>query len=306
MQFLTSHQRGILLMIIAPTLWSMAGVLTRHLDAARGFEVTFWRSLFSGLFVAGALLYQQGFGKTVATIRAGGRLGVLSGMMWCVMFVCFMIALTRTTVANTLIVMSVSPLLTAFLAWIVLGQRIAPRTWAAIAAAFAGIAWMFASSVSEVEGKHLVGMLIAGAVPVAAAINLIAIKRAGHGVDLIPSVLLGSVFAAALMLPMAWPMQTSLHDIGILAVLGFFQLGLPCMLMVRAMRNLSAPEVSLLSLLEVLLGPIWAWLWAAEVPSQETLVGGAVVLGALVFNELAGMRKVSVGSSFTPPSQPSP
>lgn len=290
MPLLTSHQRAILLMIIAPTLWSIAGVLTRHLDSARGFELTFWRSLFSGIFVAGALLYQQGAWRAVQTVRAVGALGVLSGLMWSVMFVCFMFALTRTTVANTLIVMSVSPLLTAFLAWLILKERVAPRTWLAIVAACIGISWMFVNSLSEVGGQHLVGMLIAGAVPVAAAVNLIAIKRAGHGVDLIPAVLLGSMFSAALMLPFAWPLQTSLHDIGILAILGFFQLGLPCMLMVKAMKNLSAPEVSLLALLEVLLGPLWAWLGAGEVPAQETLIGGAVVMAALVFNELSPSR----------------
>ena len=76
----------------------------------------------------------------------------------------------------------------------------------------------------------------------------------------------------------------------ILAMLGFFQLGLPCMLMVRAARSLSAPEISLLALLEVLLGPIWAWLGAGEVPASATLLGGAVVLTALVFNEIADMR----------------
>jgi len=291
MPLMTSHQRAILLMIIAPTLWSIAGVLTRHLDSAQGFEVTFWRSLFSGLFVAGALLYQQGAARTVATIRRAGGMGVLSGLMWSVMFVCFMVALTRTTVANTLIVMSVSPLLTAFLAWVILKERVAPRTWLAIGAAFVGISWMFVNSMSEVGGKHLVGMMIAGAVPIAAAVNLIAIKRAGHGVDLIPAVLLGSVFSAALMLPIAWPLNTSLHDILILATLGFFQLGLPCMLMVKAMKHLSAPEVSLLALLEVLLGPLWAWLGAGEVPAQETLIGGAVVMAALVFNELAPSGK---------------
>lgn len=281
-------------MIIAPTLWSIAGVLTRHLDAARGFEITFWRSLFSAIFVAGALLYQLGPGRAAQTIRSLGGLGLLSGLMWCVMFICFMIALTRTTVANTLIVMSVSPLLTAFLAWLLLKQHIAWRTWMAIAAASAGIAWMFVSGMSKVDGQHLVGMAIAFAVPVAAAINLVAIKRAGHGVDLIPAVLLGSVFSAVLMLPFAWPLQTSLHDIGILAILGFFQLGLPCMLMVKAMKHLSAPEVSLLALLEVLLGPIWAWLGAGEVPARETLTGGVLVIGALMFNELAAMRAAPV------------
>jgi drug/metabolite transporter (DMT)-like permease len=296
MPLMTSHQRAILLMIIAPTLWSIAGVFTRHLDAARGVEITFWRSFFSGVFVAAALVSQQGFGKALGTVRALGALGILSGMMWAVMFVCFMIALTKTTVANTLIVMSVSPLLTAFLAWLLLKQHIAQRTWLAIMAAFIGILWMFVRGMSDVGGQHLIGMLIAGAVPVAAAINLIAIKRAGHGVDLIPAVLLGSVFSAGLMLPLAWPLQASLHDIGILAILGFFQLGLPCMLMVRAAKSLSAPEVSLLALLEVLLGPLWTWLGAGEVPAQETMMGGAIVMAALVFNELAAMRTVSVNT----------
>lgn len=297
MSILTSHQRAILLMIIAPTMWSIAGVLTRHLDDAHSFEITFWRSFFSATFVAIALVSQEGWSKALGTVRAVGAIGILSGMMWCVMFVCFMIALTKTTVANTLIVMSVAPLLTAFLAWVFLKQNIPQRTWLAIFAALIGIVWMFMHGMSAVGGQHLTGMLIACAVPVASAINLIAIKRAGHGVDLIPAVLLGSIFSAGLMLPLAWPLQTSLHDIGILATLGFFQLGLPCMLMVRATRSLTAPEVSLLALLEVLLGPLWTWLGAGEVPARETLIGGAVVMSALVFNELAAMRAVSLSGA---------
>lgn len=279
-----------LLMIIAPALWSMAGVVTRHLDAAQGFEVTFWRSAFSALFVALALIAQEGVGGSMATVRAVGMLGIVSGLMWCVMFSCFMIALTRTTVANTLIVMSVSPLFTAFLAWLLLKQQIPRRTWLAILAAFGGIVWMFIKGIDEVGGRHLVGMLIAAGVPVAASINLIAIKRAGHGVDLIPAIFLGSAFSAALMLPFAWPLQATLHDVGLLALLGFFQLGFPCMLMVRAAKNLSAPEVALLALLEVLLGPLWAWLGAGEVPAEETLVGGAIVIVALLLNEIAAMH----------------
>lgn len=290
MPLLTTHQRALLLMIIAPTLWSIAGVITRHLDAARGFEVTFWRSLFSAVAVAIVLVGQQGVARAANTIRSAGLTGVLSGMMWCVMFVCFMIALTKATVANTLIVMSVAPLLTAFLAWVVLKQQIPPRTWLAIAAAFIGILWMFVNGMSNVDGQHLIGMLIAAAVPVASAVNLIILKRAGQGIDLMPAVFLGSVFSALLMLPFAWPLQASLHDVGLLAVLGFFQLGLPCLLMVKATKSLSAPEVALLSLLEVLLGPLWTWLGAGEVPARETLLGGGVVMAALVLNEIAALR----------------
>jgi drug/metabolite transporter (DMT)-like permease len=290
MQNPVAHRRAVMLMIIATTLWSIAGVITRHLQVAHGYEVTFWRSVFAGLFVAIALLIQQR-GRAVAGVKAVGRLGLVSGLMWCVMFCCFMIALTLTTVANTLIVMSVSPLLTAFLAWLVLKQKIVARTWLAIAAAFGGIVWMFAGNLKQIDATQLMGMTIAMGVPVAASINVIALKRAGHGVDLIPAVLLGAVFSSLLMLPLIWPSHVSLHDLALLATLGFLQLGFPCMLMVRASKNLSAPEISLLGLLEVLLGPIWAWLGAGEVPAQATLIGGAVVLAALVMNELAALRK---------------
>lgn len=287
-------------MCAATTLWSIAGVLTRQLDHAGGFEVTFWRSVFAGIFVALALIVQQR-GKAVAGVRAVGRWGVVSGLMWCVMFCCFMIALTLTTVANTLIVMSTSPLLTALLAWLVLRHAIALRTWGAITAAFAGIVWMFAGSMSQVDARQLGGMLIAMGVPVAASINVVALKKAGKGVDLIPAVLLGAVFSAVLMLPLMWPAQASGHDIAILALLGVVQLGFPCMLMVAASRGLSAPEIGLLGLIEVLLGPVWAWLGAGEVPAQATLIGGAVVLAALVLNEVAALREAGAGDEMPPP-----
>ena len=289
MPLLKPHMRAIVLMVCAATLWSMAGVLTRHLERAQGFEVTFWRSVFAALFVAAALAWQQR-GQTLALLRRLGRAGIVSGLMWCVMFCCFMIALTMTTVANTLIVMSISPLLTALLAWIVLRQRIAARTWLAILMAAFGMIWMFAGSLSQVGGRELAGMAVALGVPLAASVNVITMKKAGQAIDLVPAVLLGGVFSAVLMLPLAWPLQSSAHDIGILAALGFFQLGFPCMLMVIAARSLSAPELSLLALIEVVLGPLWAWLGAGETPMQQTLVGGAIVLAALVANEVAALR----------------
>jgi drug/metabolite transporter (DMT)-like permease len=289
-----THRRAVVLMVCAATLWSIAGVLTRQVEVAHDFEITFWRSFFSAIFVAGALVWQQGAARAVSTVLAVGRLGLLSGLMWAVMFTCFMIALTKTTVANTLVMMSISPLLTAVLAWLVLNQSVLLRTWCAIAVALVGVVWMFMHGMHDASGPHLLGMLIALAVPVAAAVNLIAIKKAGHGIDLIPAVLLGSVFSAVMVLPFAWPLSGSGHDVAIMAVLGFFQLGLPCMVMVKATGTLSAPEISLLALLEVLLGPIWAWLGAGEVPAAQTLSGGAVVMAALVFNALSAMRPAAV------------
>lgn len=281
-----SHRRALLLMVCAATLWSIAGVFTRHLDEVRGFEITFWRSLFTALFVGLALVWRQR-GNFVANVCKVGRIGMLSAFMWGIMYSAFMMALTMTTVANTLVVDSITPFLTVIFAWLFLGQRTPLRTWLAISLAFLGIVWMFAGSITEFGNAHLAGMAVALIVPVAAASNFVIFKKAGQNVDLIPTVMLGALVSVCLTLPLALPLRASLHDIGIMAILGVFQLGLPCMLLVRASQTLSAPEISLLAMLEIVLGPLWAWLGAGEVPSQATLVGGAFVLAALAFNELA-------------------
>ncbi len=275
-------------MVITPLLWSTAGIVTRHLTPelqhSGRFEITFWRSLFAALWVGGYLagVRHDLFGA----VRRAGRAGLISGAMWCVMFSAFMLALMLTTVANTLIVMSVGPLTTALLARAWLRHPIAPRTWLAIAIAMAGMVWMFAGSFRSDGGVHVAGMLIAFAVPIAAAVNLVTIQKSAGEVDLIPAVFLGGLFSVALMIVPAWPLHAGARDIFLLALLGFFQLGLPCTLMLVAARNLSATEISLLALLEVVLGPFWAWLGAGEVPARETLTGGSLVLAALVGNEL--------------------
>ena len=283
-----AHRRAIALMASAATLWSIAGVVTRQLESAGRWEVAFWRSVFAAGFVLAALLFTRGRSLRDA-LRANGGYVVLSGAMWAVMFTAFMLALMTTSTANTLIVNSIAPLLTALLARAVLREPIAPRTWAAITLAIAGMLWMFGSGFTGGDPRHAAGMLIALAVPLAAAVNFITLKHAGRSVDLIPAVLLGAVFSAMLTLPFALPLRANAHDLALLALLGCFQLGLPCMLMVRASRHLSAPEIALLALLEVVLGPLWAWLGAGETPAAATLAGGALVIAALLLNELAAL-----------------
>lgn len=291
-----AHRRAIILMIIAPTLWSIAGVVTRHLSPelqAHGrFEITFWRSVFAAIFVGGFLLFVQR--DFAGSLRRAGIAGLLSGAMWAIMFTCFMLALTLTSTANTLIVLAIGPLTTALLARAVLKAPIPPRTWAAIAIAMVGIGAMFADSLRIESRAAVLGMLIAFATPFAAAINVVILKKRGKSVDLLPAVFLGGTISAALVLPFAWPFMADARDVALLALLGFFQLGLPCMLLVIAARQLSATEVALLALLEVVLGPLWAWLGAGEIPASSALFGGALVLSALLFNELVAARRTSL------------
>jgi drug/metabolite transporter (DMT)-like permease len=281
------HRNALLVLLLCTFLWSTAGVATRQLESADGFEIAFWRSLFCAVFVV-LVMVARHRGRWVAQVAATGLPGLLSGLMWAVMFTCFMLGLARTTVANVLVVMAAAPLLAALLGLVVLRERVLPRTWVAIAIAAAGIVWMVRDGLSS-EG--LSGMAIAFAVPVASAINIVLLKRIGARVDLVPAVLLGALFSCIVTLPLAWPLaQASAHDLAILAALGVFQLAVPCMLMVGAAKHLAPHEIALLGLLEVVLGPLWAWLGAGEQPSGATLQGGALVLAALALNELAAFR----------------
>ncbi len=114
---------------------------------------------------------------------------------------------------------------------------------------------------------------------------------------MLPAVLIGALLSSAFTLPLAYPFRASAHDIGLLAMLGVVQLAIPCLLLVRLSRVLSAPEIALLGLLEVVFGVAWAWLGAGEQPGTSTLTGGALVLGALIANEALALHAREAGAS---------
>ncbi len=278
------HRRAVMTLVLCCFLWSIAGIVTRNLDSAKSFEVTFWRSFFCMVALIIWFIWNEGYAAW-AHIRSSGRAGFISGVCWAVMFTCFMIALTLTSTANTLVVNSLSPLITALLAWIVLKSPIPGRTWLSIAVAIVGTGIMFGSAIEGKTGAAL-GMMIAFGVPVAAAINLINLKKNGEHIDLAPAVLIGAIISCLVMLPLSFPFAASVKDIALLAVLGVFQLAIPCVLLIRAAKHLSAPETALLGMIEVIIGPLWTWLFVGENPSSATLIGGTVVIAALVLNEV--------------------
>jgi len=291
-----THSRAVLLMVAITLMWSIAGVVTRHLESARSFEVTFWRSFFTLLSLMVILPLFQGR-EVFSRIRHGGRALWISGFCWSFMFTAFMMALTLTSVANVLITLAVGPFLTALLARVVIGHRIAMRTWLAIAVAGLGIAWMFGGDLqANGDGSQLAGTLVALLVPMAGAINWTVVQRSqaqGDKVDLVPAVMVGAFISSLVTLPLALPLTATPHDIALLAMLGLVQLAIPCVLSVRCASVLKAPEISLLALLEIIFGILLAWLGAGEVPGTNVLTGGALVLGALLVNELFGWRQRS-------------
>jgi drug/metabolite transporter (DMT)-like permease len=284
----------VLVMVAAALMWSIAGVVTRHLQTAHSFEVTFWRSAFNALALVVLLSALRGPRVLWAALRGGGKALWVSGLCWAVMFTAFMLALTLTTVANVLVTMAIGPLLTALLSRAVLGHRLPARTWLAIALAGLGIAWMYGHEVSAGDARQLLGTAVAMCVPVAAAVNWTLLQhlrgQEGGGADMLPAVLVGAVLSALVTLPLALPFAASGQDVSWLALLGVVQLAIPCLMAVAAARVLSGAEASLLALLEVVCGVLWAWWGAGEAPSVPVLGGGGLVLLALVLNELFGLR----------------
>ena len=267
-----THRRAVALMVAVTLMWSIAGIVTRHLDSARGFELTFWRSLFNALALMLMLGWIRGPATLWRTLRGGGRPLWVSGLCWCVMFTAFMLAISLTTVANVLVTMALAPLLTAMAARLALGHRLALRTW--------------------------LGTAIALCVPVAAAVNWTLLQHVQHQAgkqapDMLAPVLLGAILSAAVTLPLSLPLAATAHDLALLGLLGVVQLAIPCLIAVRVARVLSAPEVSLLALLEVVFGVLWVWLGSDETPSVAVLGGGALVLGALAANEALALRRVA-------------
>lgn len=315
-----THTQAVFMMIAVTLMWSIAGVVSRQLESAARFEVTFWRSAFTAVSLLVILpLWRhmdrsQGLLPPERTDTGPWRVWLkrhwglipeskafwISGVCWSVMFTAFMLALTFTSVANVLVIMSVGPLFTALVARVFIGQRLALRTWLAIFAAGAGIAYMYGSQFiaaiahpEQDSGGLVLGSLAALCVPIAAAINWTVVQRSqthGEKIDLVPSVLLGAAISALTTLPLALPFAATGGDIAWLALLGLVQLAIPCALAVVCARSLKAPEVSLLALLEVIFGILWAWIWAAEEPGSEVLLGGSLVIAALVTNELLGWR----------------
>ena len=279
------HRRGVVLMIGAGLCWSTGGILIRSAALTDPWEIVFWRSVFLVIFMIGVLaLWHRS--KVFGKIAEVGIPGVLAGALLASTFFFFIFSVTRNTVANTLVLMSVSPFFVAVFGRIFLRERLPLRTWAAIAVALLGIGLMFSEGLDS--GRTL-GNLLALGVPVAFGLNVVILRRTHASVSMAPAILLAGIFSLLVSLPLAWPLTPTVLDFVVLGIMGWVQLGLGCVLLTLAARYLSAGEIGLLALLETTLGPVWVWVGLGERPSDLALAGGGVVIGALLMNGLWGM-----------------
>jgi drug/metabolite transporter (DMT)-like permease len=290
--FYKSHLGLILAMVCITLLWSSAGVINRHITQVGGWDIAFWRSAFTAVFTGAYWLYTRRAAGVQQDLQAGWLLWA-SSACWAVMFTCFMLAMSFTTVGHVLLTMSVGPFLTAVFARLLLGQQILPHTWLAVLLAGVGLAYMFGRDLGHSQGRAFTGVLIAFCVPVAGAINFVVLQ---HGsakrvqINLMPAVCLGALLSALACLPAARLAAPNGVDFTWLAGLALFQLAIPCVWVVWVSARLPAAQVSLLQVLEIIFGTTWAWLWGGETPSFATLLGGSLVIAVLVAHAAWGLQ----------------
>jgi drug/metabolite transporter (DMT)-like permease len=278
---------GVILMVGASICWSLSGIIVRNTSLSNHWEVVFWRSFFSYVFLAFWLGLTHGR-ASLAELRRIGWSGIASGIMFSVMITFFLLALTLTTVANTQAIVCLAPFMAAIAAWIFLRERPSARTWIAMTGALIGMMSMFVESLGS---GRMIGNLVALFVPIAYGINVVILRKSHAQADMVIAVLIGSFISALVTLPLAWPFQASAHDLTLLAFMGVVQLAVGCILFVRATPHLTAVEISLIGLLESILAPLWVWWGVGERPSNLALAGGAIVIASLVLNEFITARR---------------
>jgi drug/metabolite transporter (DMT)-like permease len=281
-------RRGVVMVMAAGALWSLAGLLVRSMEAAGPWQILFVRSTAVAVTVLAVLLWRYR-GDVLGKIRDAGGFAVLAGALLGAGFCGFIFSLMHTTVANAVLMLSVSPLLTAVLGWLLLGERVRRATWVAMAVALVGVAVMVGGGI--VAGAWF-GNLMALIAVASFSCFAVALRR-GRGGDMLPAVLWAGLLSAPVAALMAPDLSMTLRDVTLSAIMGGALITGGMMLFTAGSRTVPGAELALLALTEVVLGPLWVWLAYAEVPPVETLLGGALVLAAIVGRALSGMRRTT-------------
>ncbi|TNF89437.1 MAG: DMT family transporter [Gammaproteobacteria bacterium] len=276
---------GVTLVIIGGFFLSTSGILLRNIEAASGWQILFYRGFtFSlTLFLLLLLRYRMNIGTA---FRAIGRPGLWAALVLGLGSICYIFAILWTTVANAVFIIGAAPLATAFVAWLVLGEKTSRFGVLAMLVSLAGIGLMFADGL--LEGRWLGNIAALGVV--ASFVVFLLIIRDKRGVDMLPATCLSGLVMGGVAAFFVESFSVSNHDLAIAITMGCLQFGIGFWCFTVAARYIMASEVALFSLTESILGPIWVWIGVGEQPSLLTLAGSAVVLASVSAYCINGIR----------------
>lgn len=285
-----AHKNGVLFVFAAGLLWSTVGLGIRLIEDAVVWQILLYRSISLSLFLYVLIRVRSGE-RPFVQIRRIGFPATVAGLSLVAAYSGGIYAIQNTSVANAMLLFATAPFMAAVLGWIVLREPVRVATWIAIAVAIGGIGIMVADKSG---GVALKGSLAALGSAFGFAVFTVALRWGRTG-EMLPAVFLSGLFAivitSAICLGLGLSFVLSPSDAGIALGMGVFQVGAGLILYTLGSRSLPAAELALLSLAEVLLGPLWVWLLLGETATANTLIGGAVLLAAIAGNALSGKRR---------------
>ena len=285
-----THKHGLLFVFAAGVLWSTVGLGIRMIEDAVVWQILLYRSISMSLFLYMVIRLRSGESPFLQ-IRRIGLPVVVAGLSLVAAYSGGIYAIQNTSVANAMLLFATAPFMAAVLGWLVLREPVRAATWIAIAVALGGILIMVSDKTGDVAVQ---GSLAALGSALGFAVFTVAL-RWGRSGEMLPSVFLSGLFAIVITFGICQILELSvvlsLQDGGVAMGMGVFQVGAGLILYTLGSRSLPAAELALLSLAEVLLGPLWVWLFLNETASINTLVGGAVLLMAIAGNAVSGKRR---------------
>lgn len=285
-----AHRHGVLFVFAAGVLWSTVGLGIRLIEDAVVWQILLYRSISLTVLLYIVLRLRSGE-SPFAQVRRIGFPAVIAGFSLVVAYSGGIYAIQTTSVANAMLLFATAPFMAAILGWIILRERVRRATWIAIGVAIAGIAIMVANKSG---GVALIGSLAALGSALGFAVFTVAL-RWGESGEMLPSVFLSGIFAIVITFAICrisgLSVVLSANDGSIAMGMGVFQVGAGLILYTLGSRSLPAAELALLSLAEVLLGPLWVWVFLGETATVNTLIGGAILLAAIAGNAVSGKRR---------------
>lgn len=280
---MTDRARGILLVTTATIFWGAEPLWVRMVGAGE-WQVLFWSGSLMAVAMFAWLTWEHGRNLLRAILHTG-RPGLIAAASLTLAYGGYILALNRTTVANTVVLLALAPLVAALLGRVFLGEHLRRRTWLAMFLALGGVLTMVSDSLGNVQ---LTGDLIALATGACFAVNIVALRAApirnGKPVDMMPSNALGGIVIAVIAVFLADPFTVASADIPYLLAIGLLPMGLGTWLFTRGVRHLQAAEAGLLCLTEAVIAPILAWAFINEAPERIALLGAAIILAALIYD----------------------
>jgi len=280
------YRNGAIMVIMCGLLWSTAGVGVRYIGDASGWHIVFFRSIGLVITILVVMAWRSK-GDLITPLKRTNMLSIVAGVFMGASFFGNIFALLHTSVANVTFLLSSSPFIAALLGWLILGERVKKRTWAAIALTSVGVSVMVGSALT---GDGIVGMAFALMMAVSYAAFSVIMRR-GKGSDMLPAALVGGVFSMLVAAVAIDDFAISLADLGICLALGFFQMGLGIVLFIYGSKHVPAAELTLLTMLEVILSPIWVWFLFSEHPGYWTLIGGSVIMLGVVVQAIGARSR---------------